>query len=60
MKTQKLNFSSFIFGRKFLKYYSMYTVLILFAHSLDPYGGNCVSDFLFRSSFLFYAKNRET
>ena len=39
---------------------SMYTVQILFEHSLDLYGGNCVSDFLFRSWFLFYAKNRET
>ena len=24
------------------------------------YGGNCVSDFLFRSSFLFYLKKRVT
>ena len=38
-----------IFGSKFLKNYSMYTVKILFAHSLDPYGGNSVSDFLFMS-----------
>ena len=38
----------------------MYTVQILFDHSLDLYGGNCVSDFLFSSYFLFYAKNWET
>ena len=38
----------------------MYTVQIMFAFSQDLYGGNCVSDFLFRSYFLFYAKNRET
>ena len=38
----------------------MYTVQILFDHSVDLYGGNCVSDFCFRSLFLFYAKKRET
>ena len=38
----------------------MYTVQILFARSLDLYGGNYVSDFLFRSQFLSYGKNQET
>ena len=31
----------------------MYTVQIMFARSLDLYGGNCVSDFLFRSLGIY-------
>ena len=38
----------------------MYTVQIRCVHSCDLYGGNCVSDFLFRSYFLFYTKNQKT
>ena len=38
----------------------MYTMQILFDHSLDLYGGNCVSDFLMRPYFSLYAKNQET
>ena len=49
MRTQKTKFFILNFGRKFLNNYRMYTVQILFAHSLDLYGGNCVSDLLFRS-----------
>ena len=33
---------------------------VLFAHSLDLYGRNSVSDLLLRSQFCFYAKHRET
>ena len=32
----------------------MYTVQILFAHSLDLYGGNCVSDFFYLGLSLYF------
>ena len=34
----------------------MYTVQIQFANSVDLYGVNCASDFVFRFSFYFMPK----